>query len=50
MWLKPAIKNVTNYRFKIGKTVVTYFAEDVYKNRAKCKFTVFIKGINKFSY
>ncbi|XP_017779989.1 PREDICTED: sushi, von Willebrand factor type A, EGF and pentraxin domain-containing protein 1-like [Nicrophorus vespilloides] len=40
IWTKPSIKKVNNFKFKIGTTIVTYFAQDGFKNRAKCNFTV----------
>ncbi|KAK4887668.1 hypothetical protein RN001_003939 [Aquatica leii] len=43
VWLKPAIANITEFRFKIGQTKVTYFAQDAFQNQAKCSFTVDIK-------
>ncbi|KAH1026828.1 hypothetical protein HUJ05_000441 [Dendroctonus ponderosae] len=39
-WLKPAIVNVTEYKFSIGLTPVTYFAQDPFHNAIKCKFFV----------
>ncbi|GJQ65520.1 hypothetical protein Trydic_g7621 [Trypoxylus dichotomus] len=40
LWTKPAIKDVANFKFKIGTTNVTYFAQDMFKNTAKCNFIV----------
>ncbi|KAJ8929511.1 hypothetical protein NQ314_017804 [Rhamnusium bicolor] len=40
VWLKPSIKSIPEYKFQIGKTAVTYFAQDAFHNRAKCTFYV----------
>ncbi|KAB0799990.1 hypothetical protein PPYR_07870 [Photinus pyralis] len=45
VWLKPAIKNISAFKFKIGRTMVTYFAQDIAQNTAQCSFTVEIQDI-----
>lgn len=47
VWMKPAIKNVTSFRFPIGITTVTYFAQDSFNNKAKCTFHVNVEGKKK---
>ena len=44
VWMKPSIKNITAFKFPIGKTQVTYFAQDAFQNRAKCIFFVIVEG------
>ncbi|XP_015834822.1 sushi, von Willebrand factor type A, EGF and pentraxin domain-containing protein 1 isoform X1 [Tribolium castaneum] len=43
VWMKPSIRDVGSYKFQIGETQVTYFAQDAFHNRAKCSFYVIIK-------
>nr|XP_022902897.1 sushi, von Willebrand factor type A, EGF and pentraxin domain-containing protein 1-like isoform X2 [Onthophagus taurus] len=40
IWTKPSISNVTNFKFKLGTTIVTYYAQDFQRNVAKCSFNV----------
>ncbi|CAG9762396.1 unnamed protein product [Ceutorhynchus assimilis] len=40
VWLKPGIINITDYKFSIGLTPVTYFAQDAFNNVIKCTFFV----------
>lgn len=44
VWTQPAVKNITELKFEIGKTNVTYYAQDVFQNDAKCSFHVTVKG------
>ncbi|XP_044727906.1 sushi, von Willebrand factor type A, EGF and pentraxin domain-containing protein 1-like [Chrysoperla carnea] len=44
-WTKPVINDIETFKFKIGKTVITYLAMDAFKNKATCNFTVEIKDI-----
>lgn len=44
LWTKPSIKDITSFKFKIGTTNITYFAQDAFKNTAKCYFIVEIYG------
>ncbi|KAF5274861.1 hypothetical protein FQA39_LY07043 [Lamprigera yunnana] len=43
IWSKPAIINITEFKFKIGRTQVTYFAQDAFQNNAQCTFYVDIE-------
>ncbi|KAL1489564.1 hypothetical protein ABEB36_013517 [Hypothenemus hampei] len=40
LWIKPGIINITEYKFVIGLTPITYFAQDVFNNAITCKFYV----------
>ncbi|XP_030767169.1 sushi, von Willebrand factor type A, EGF and pentraxin domain-containing protein 1-like [Sitophilus oryzae] len=40
VWIYPAISNITDYKFSIGITPVTYFAQDLFQNAIKCTFFV----------
>ncbi|KRT86167.1 hypothetical protein AMK59_801 [Oryctes borbonicus] len=40
LWTKPSIKDMASFKFKIGTTNVTYFAQDMFKNTARCNFIV----------
>ncbi|KAL3266100.1 hypothetical protein HHI36_010286 [Cryptolaemus montrouzieri] len=42
VWTKPPIANLSDYKFFIGTTNVSYFAEDSLKNRGECTTTVTI--------
>lgn len=44
------INDIKTFKFKIGKTVITYLAMDAFKNKATCNFTVEIKGKCFFFY
>lgn len=44
VWIQPAITKPADYKFSIGLTPVTYFAQDAFKNAIKCKFFVEIIG------
>ncbi|CAH1985833.1 unnamed protein product [Acanthoscelides obtectus] len=43
LWLKPAIPNIASFKFEIGSTLVSYYAQDAFQNRAHCSFKVIIK-------
>lgn len=45
VWMKPSIKDITSFKFEIGETLVTYFAQDAFHNKGNCSFFVIIKGI-----
>ncbi|KAK5644039.1 hypothetical protein RI129_007884 [Pyrocoelia pectoralis] len=45
LWLKPAISNIAEFKFKIGRTKLTYFAQDAFRNIAQCSFSVEIKDV-----
>ncbi|XP_066147032.1 sushi, von Willebrand factor type A, EGF and pentraxin domain-containing protein 1-like [Euwallacea fornicatus] len=40
VWIQPAIENLTDYKFSLGVTPITYFAQDMFNNAIKCKFFV----------
>nr|XP_023016002.1 sushi, von Willebrand factor type A, EGF and pentraxin domain-containing protein 1-like [Leptinotarsa decemlineata] len=42
-WMKPVIENITDFKFEIGTTLVTYYAQDAFENKAKCSFHVTVK-------
>ncbi|RZB38885.1 sushi, von Willebrand factor type A, EGF and pentraxin domain-containing protein 1-like [Asbolus verrucosus] len=42
VWMKPTIKSISGFKFEIGKTRITYFAQDAFHNRAKCSFFITI--------
>lgn len=44
VWIKPSIVNITEYKFSIGVTPITYFAQDAFNNAIKCTFFVEILG------
>ncbi|XP_050300407.1 sushi, von Willebrand factor type A, EGF and pentraxin domain-containing protein 1-like [Anthonomus grandis grandis] len=44
-WIRPTIVKPADYKFTIGSTRVTYFAQDVFNNVAKCHFYVEIIDI-----
>lgn len=39
------MKNITEFKFEIGITNITYYAQDVFQNNAKCLFHVTVEGI-----
>ncbi|XP_044748344.1 sushi, von Willebrand factor type A, EGF and pentraxin domain-containing protein 1-like isoform X2 [Coccinella septempunctata] len=43
IWTKPPIANLSSFQFLIGQTNITYFAEDLSKNRAECTTIVTVK-------
>nr|CAH7753365.1 unnamed protein product [Callosobruchus chinensis] len=43
VWVKPAIANIASFKFQIGATMVAYYAQDAFQNRAQCSFKVIIK-------
>lgn len=47
VWMKPSIKKITGFKFQIGNTKVTYFAQDGHHNKANCSFLVTIRGWKK---
>lgn len=47
IWTKPSIRNVEEFKFKLGKTLVSYFAQDPSRNIGYCNFTVEVKDLEK---
>ncbi|XP_018575822.1 sushi, von Willebrand factor type A, EGF and pentraxin domain-containing protein 1-like [Anoplophora glabripennis] len=43
VWVKPAMNNISDFKFQIGKTPVIYFARDAFHNTAKCRFFVLVE-------
>ncbi|KAJ8940401.1 hypothetical protein NQ318_009330 [Aromia moschata] len=43
VWKIPVIENIPEFKFQIGRTPITYFAQDAYHNKAKCTFYVTVK-------
>lgn len=52
IWTRPVIENITDFKFRIGNTTVTYYAQDAYKNKAQCSFEISVEGKirKKFEY
>ncbi|XP_060530297.1 sushi, von Willebrand factor type A, EGF and pentraxin domain-containing protein 1-like isoform X2 [Cylas formicarius] len=43
VWSNLGTENLADIKFEIGTTTVNYFAQDIFRNTAKCKFFVQVK-------